>query len=135
MLLGRKTTTNKQTLSTPLLSPFQPSVSFLPSNILSPKYPQGEASRLFNTLPSHEDCASNNNGLVTHIDWSMTPLTQLSSFLFTLTYPLFILFLSWSGSPPLTMADYKSGSGPLSCCELFSLLYLPSYPVLPHFSC
>ena len=48
-----------------------------------------------------------------HCDWIMVTLTQLSSFLFTLINPSFY-FLSWAGSPSLTMADCQSRWGPLA---------------------
>ena len=50
------------------------------------------------TPPPHEDHASDIDKLVIHRDWSMAPFTQLSSFLFTLTYPLFCKF--YPGLPP-----------------------------------
>ena len=43
------------TLSTLLLLPFQLVVSFPPLKVLYPKIPEGEAGRLFNTLPPHAD--------------------------------------------------------------------------------
>ena len=56
-------------------------------NVLAPKYPQGEAGQFFNTLPPHKDPASVIDRVVT---------IETGSFLFTLTYPLFIIvILGW----------------------------------------
>ena len=46
----KSTYCSDSTPSTPLLSPFQLPVSFLPLKALVPKYPQWEVGQLFNTL-------------------------------------------------------------------------------------
>ena len=63
------------------------------------KYPWGEADQLFNTIQPPEDHASDIDGVVNHRDWIMAILTQLSSFVFLLTYPLLIFFSQAGGLP------------------------------------
>ena len=75
--------------------PFQPPVSFLPLKRSSTKYPQGEASRLFNTLHQSQKTASD------IVDWSLQRLVHGSfdstiMFLFPLSYA----FLSQAGCFP-----------------------------------
>ena len=93
-----------------------PAASLSPApKMLSLKIPTwGEAGWLFNTLQPPEDRASDIDGVVNHRDWITVTLTQLSSFLFPLTYPLFFFSFSRAGSPTLTTADCQSGWGPLS---------------------
>ena len=83
------------TSSTPLLSSFQPAICLLlASKGFGSKIPMGGGRSAFqHSTTSCEAHVSDINGVVNHKDWS-TPLTQLSSFLFTLAYSLFI-FLSW----------------------------------------
>ena len=84
---------------------------------------------------THEDRPSDTDGAVNHRDWIAVTLTQLS-FLFTLTYPLFIFsILGW---PP--HATYHSGLpvwvGPSLPEERFSVIVIsPSYLVLSHIPC
>ena len=110
-------------------SPFQPSVSFLPLKVLSTKYPQWEAGRLFNTLHhSQKVCATDIvRGSI------VAPLTHLSSF----SFPLYSLFLFCSIRGwllPLITAARQPGWAASSllwvfCCCLRAChpLYHPSY--------
>ena len=109
-----------------------PAASLSPTlKVLIPKYLQGEARQLFNTLQPQEDRASDIDGVVSHRDWITATLTQLSSFLFSLTYPLFISF-SGPRSSTLTMVNCQSIWGPLSTWTFFSSLWFSlSYPISP----
>ena len=97
------------------------SVPLLPPKVLSPKIPMGEEGWLSfkHSTTSLTRCIRHRlHG--NHRDWSTAALAQLSSFLFMLIYPLFIL-LSRAGTPPFTKADYQSGWGSLFCWStLFS---------------
>ena len=73
------------------------------------------------------------DGVVNHRDWITATFTQISSFFFTLPYPLFFLnfvIQGWLYHFPLQIASL---GGALSLPEeLISLLVVsPSYPVLP----
>ena len=59
--------------------------------VLSLKIPKGSRPDSFSTLQPHEDCESDIDGVVNHRDWITASLAELSSFLFELTYPLFII--------------------------------------------
>ena len=126
------------TSSTPLLSPFQLPVSLPLQRFCLSKYPQGEAGQLFNTLhstlynlqktvhPTLTQWLTIETGEMRRVE--SKSLTQLSSFLFPLTYPLFFLsLLCWLPVP------YHSQLLVQVCLSLLGLFFLhcDSHPLIP----
>ena len=108
------------TSPTPLQSPFQPPVSFLPLKALSTKYPLREVRWFFNPLHHSQKTMHLISVAGHHRYWIAASLTQLSSHLFPLYF-----------SPRLTVCPDQVGLStyvrPFSvCCALSSLS-----PLLP----
>ena len=174
MLLGRKTTTKTKTnidtsynpsplsvfhcrdstSSTPLLSPFQPPVSLPPLKVLSLKISAAWDWLAFQHSTPPWRLFIRHQSSDTPRSWSMATLTQLSSFLFTLTYPVFSVFnpglaplhlpqqiaspdlalsldahffISWSHSLILSLLPITAESWP-SCFVLEQPEFIPVHP-------
>ena len=109
----------------------QPLVSFLPLTALSSKYPQGEAHWLFSTLHHLPNAMHLTSTVGHHRDRITTPLAQLPSLLFPLSYPFYFCVILLTAFPGQGILSAWVESSPFYCAfnlqvSLFFLSLLSS---------